>query len=183
VVRTVSTSSIVDRVAEAHDQGVHETAVGFKWVAEAMGDHDALMGGEESGGFGLTAHVRNKDGVFVALLAAAVEAARPYDDRVAELLDEHGAIVQDRVSVDCPAERKEPVLGELETALPDAVAGVDVADVSTVDGFKIALADGTWLLVRPSGTEPKMRIYAEAGSQERVDELLAEGRDLVAPLV
>ncbi|WP_135363097.1 phosphoglucomutase/phosphomannomutase family protein [Halosimplex halophilum] len=183
VVRTVSTSSIVDRVAEAHGQSVHETAVGFKWVAQAMADHDALMGGEESGGFGLTTHVRNKDGVGVAVLAAAVAAAEPYDDRVDALLERHGAIVQDRVSVDCPDERKGPVLSDLEDALPDELAGSAVEDVSTVDGFKAFLADGTWLLMRPSGTEPKLRVYAEASSQERVDELLAAGRELVEPLV
>ena len=97
VVRTVSTSSIVDRVADVHGQSVHETAVGFKWVAEAMGEHDALVGGEESGGFGLTAHVRNKDGVAVALLAAAITDAQSYDERIDGLLDSHGGIVQDRV--------------------------------------------------------------------------------------
>ncbi|WP_436923324.1 phosphoglucomutase/phosphomannomutase family protein [Halosimplex amylolyticum] len=183
VVRTVSTSSIVDRVAEDHDQAVHETAVGFKWVAEAMGDHNTVVGGEESGGFGLTAHVRNKDGVAFALLAAAIANAEGYDERVDGLLERHGGIVQDRVSVDCPEDRKEPVLADLEDALPDELAGVAVDDVSTVDGFKVFLADGTWLLLRPSGTEPKLRVYAEAGSQERVDELLAAGRDLVEPLV
>ncbi|MFB6088042.1 MAG: phosphoglucomutase/phosphomannomutase family protein [Haloarculaceae archaeon] len=183
VVRTVSTSSIVDRVAEDHGEAVHETAVGFKWVAAAMAEHDALMGGEESGGFGLSRHLRNKDGVLVALLAAAVAADESYDERVDRLLDDHGAIHQSRVSVNCPDERKEPVLDELESALPDAVAGVAVDDVNTVDGFKIALEDGTWLLVRPSGTEPKMRIYAEAGSTDRVDELLDAGRDIVDPLV
>ena len=183
VVRTVSTSSIVDRVAESHDQNVHETPVGFKWVAEAMADHDALMGGEESGGFGLTSHLRNKDGVFVALAAAAVAAERSYDERVAALLDTHGGIHQDRVSVDCPDDRKEGVLADLEGALPDAMAGADVDRVSTVDGFKVFLDDGSWVLVRPSGTEPKLRVYAEAGSDERVQELLDAGRDLVAPLV
>mgnify|MGYP000604466803 CR=1 FL=1 len=183
VVRTVSTSSIVDRVAEAHDQTVHETAVGFKWVAEAMAEGDALMGGEESGGFGLATHVRNKDGVAVAVLAAAIAAAEPYDDRVDALLGRHGDIVQDRVSVDCPDDRKASVLSDLEDALPDELAGSAVEDVSTVDGFKIFLADGTWLLMRPSGTEPKLRVYAEAGSQDRVDELLAAGRELVDPLV
>ncbi|WP_123536069.1 phosphoglucomutase/phosphomannomutase family protein [Halosimplex salinum] len=183
VVRTVSTSSIVDRVAEAHGAAVHETAVGFKWVAEAMGEHDALVGGEESGGFGLTAHVRNKDGVAVALLAAAIAADTGYDERVAALLDRHGDIVQDRVSVDCPDDRKDAVLADLEDALPDELAGSAVESVSTVDGFKVFLADGTWLLMRPSGTEPKLRVYAEAGSQERADELLDAGRGLVEPLV
>ncbi|MBX0322758.1 phosphoglucomutase/phosphomannomutase family protein [Halomicroarcula sp. F13] len=183
VVRTVSTSSIVDRVAEAHGQSAHEVAVGFKWVAEAMADHDALMGGEESGGFGLTDHLRNKDGVLLALVAAAAEAEESLDARVDRLLDEHGEIHQGRVSVDCPDERKGPVLDALEDELPDSVAGVDVAGVNTVDGFKIRLADDTWVLVRPSGTEPKLRVYAEAGSDQRVTELLRAGRELVVPLV
>ncbi|WP_226011228.1 phosphoglucomutase/phosphomannomutase family protein [Halomicrobium salinisoli] len=183
VVRTVSTSSIVDRVAEAHDQSVHETAVGFKHVAGAMAEHDALMGGEESGGFGVTSHLRNKDGVLVALLAAVAESDESLDARVDRLLAEHGEIHQDRVSVDCPDDRKAGVLADLEADLPESVAGQGVADVSTVDGFKMTLEDGTWLLVRPSGTEPKMRIYAEAGSRERVQELLEAGRDVVEPLV
>jgi phosphomannomutase len=183
VVRTVSTSSIVDRVAESHDQTVHETAVGFKWVADAMREHDALMGGEESGGFGLTSHLRNKDGVLLALLATAIDAEESYDERIAALLDRFGGIVQDRISVDCPDDRKEPVLRELDDALPDEVAGASVERVSSVDGFKIFLDDGTWLLVRPSGTEPKLRVYAEAGSQGRADELLAAGREIVEPLV
>ena len=182
-VRTVSTSSLVDRVAEAHGQSVHETAVGFKWVAEAMGDHDAVCGGEESGGFGVTAHLHNKDGVLLALLTAAAHVEEAIDDRVDRLLSAHGDIRQDRVSVDCPDERKQAVLDALEPALPDTVAGVEVAAVNTVDGFKIALADGTWLLVRPSGTEPKMRIYAEAGTDDRVAGLLEAGRELVEPHV
>ena len=183
VVRTVSTSSLVDRVAAAHGQAVHETAVGFKWVAEAMADHGALAGGEESGGFGVTAHLRNKDGVLLALLVAAAASERPLDARVDDLFDAHGEVHQDRVSVDCPDDRKPAVLDALERAIGDEVAGTPVEEVNTVDGFKTALADGAWLLVRPSGTEPKMRVYAEATSQERVEELLVAGRDLVAPHV
>jgi phosphomannomutase len=183
VVRTVSTSSIVDRVADDYDQVVHETPVGFKWVADAMAETDVVMGGEESGGFGVASHLRNKDGVYLALLAAGADATRSYDDRIESLLDQHGGIVQDRASVDCPDEHKEAVIEELSATLPEVVAGVEVEDVNDVDGFKIALADGTWLLVRPSGTEPKMRVYAEAGSQERVDDLLAAGEGLVEPLV
>jgi len=183
VVRTVSTSSIVDRVAEAHGQAVHETAVGFKWVAEAMGEHDALFGGEESGGFGLTDHLRNKDGVIMSLVAAAAQSEESLDARVDRLLEEHGEIHQSRISVDCPDDRKEPVLSDLETELPETIAGVAVDGINTVDGFKVRLEDGTWLLMRPSGTEPKLRVYAEAGSGERVEELLGAGRELVTPLV
>jgi alpha-D-glucose phosphate-specific phosphoglucomutase len=182
-VRTVSTSSIVDRVADAHGELVYETPVGFKWVADKMTEVDALMGGEESGGFGVRGHVPNKDGVLLALLAAAASAAESMDDRVDDLLATHGAVHQSRISVDCPDERKEPVIDALDGALPETIAGQPVDSVNDVDGFKISLADGTWLLVRPSGTEPKLRVYAEASSHERVEELLAAGRELVEPLV
>jgi phosphomannomutase len=182
-VRTVSTTFTVDRIAEAHGEAVIETAVGFKWVADAMAEHDALFGGEESGGYGLTDHVRNKDGVLVALLAAAAHAERPLQDRLADIVAEYGDAVQDRISVDCPDDRKTPVLRALADELPESVGGVAVDRVNDVDGFKILLEDGSWLLMRPSGTEPKLRVYAEAGSDARVEELLDAGRELVEPLV
>ena len=178
-VRTVSTTFLVDRVAEAHGQLAHETAVGFKHVARAMAEHDALFGGEESGGFGVRGHLRNKDGVLVALLAVAAHADEPIDDRLDRLEATYGAVVGDRIGVDCADDRKAAVLDALEAEIPDAVAGAAVEHVSTVDGFKLLLDDGSWLLVRPSGTEPKLRVYAEAESEPRVSELLAEGRTLV----
>ena len=182
-VRTVSTTFLIDRIAEAHGQETVETAVGFKWVAQAMATHDALIGGEESGGFSIRGHVREKDGVLMALLGAAATAAESIDARVDRLIDEHGDIVADKISVDCPDSEKGRVIDDLEATLPEEVADRDVADVVTLDGFKLLLSDGSWLLVRPSGTEPKMRVYAEAGSRERVDALLEAGRDLVAPLI
>ncbi|MEF8808717.1 phosphoglucomutase/phosphomannomutase family protein [Natronomonas sp.] len=182
-VRTVSTTYLVDRVAAAHGHDVHETPVGFKWVAEAMADHDALMGGEESGGFGVTGHLRNKDGVLVALLVAAAHSEESLDDRLDRLREAHGDIAQDRISVDCPDERKAAVIEDLDGSLPDRVAGVEIESVNDTDGFKMVLEDGSWLLVRPSGTEPKLRVYAEAESRQRVEELLEAGRDLVRPLV
>jgi phosphomannomutase len=182
-VRTVSTSSLVDRIAEAHRQGVHETPVGFKWVAQAMGEHDTLLGGEESGGYGVTAHLRNKDGVLLALLLAGAETERPLDDRIDDLFSTHGEIHQDRISLDCPDAKKAAVLDALDDDLPESFAGVAVKNVNTADGFKLTLADGTWVLVRPSGTEPKLRLYAEATSQERVAALLEAGREFVEPVV
>ncbi|MFC5133660.1 MULTISPECIES: phosphoglucomutase/phosphomannomutase family protein [Haloferacaceae] len=182
-VRTVSTTFLVDRIAEAHGEEVYETPVGFKWVAEAMGEHDALFGGEESGGFSVRGHVREKDGVLMALLAADAADAEPFDARVDRLLDEHGRIAAGKVSLDCPDDRKAGVLDELEDHIPESVDGHAVAEVVTLDGFKLLLANGSWLLVRPSGTEPKLRVYAEADSDDRVESLLAEGRELVEPLV
>ncbi|WP_435360116.1 phosphoglucomutase/phosphomannomutase family protein [Haloarchaeobius sp. DFWS5] len=183
VVRTVSTTFLLDRIAEAHGQEVVEVPVGFKYVAEAMGESDALMAGEESGGFSIRGHIREKDGVLMALLAGAVEHERAYDARVDDLLAEYGDIKQGKVSVDCPDSEKARVVDELSDEIPEEVAGVEVADVVTKDGFKLLLEDGSWVLVRPSGTEPKMRVYAEAPSSDRVTALLADGRELVASLV
>jgi len=182
-VRTVSTTFLIDRVAEAHGEDVIETAVGFKWVADAMGEHDALMAGEESGGFSIRGHVREKDGVLMALLACAIEAEAPYDDRISRLEAEHGGIVADKISLDCPDAEKSRVLDDLEGVIPDEIGGVPVERTVTVDGFKLLCEDGSWLLVRPSGTEPKLRVYAEASTESRVQAVLDAGRELVAPLV
>ncbi|KDE60281.1 phosphoglucomutase [Halostagnicola sp. A56] len=182
-VRTVSTTYLVDRIADTHDASVHEVPVGFKWVAQAMADHDALVGGEESGGFTIRGHVREKDGVLLALLAAAMHDEEPIDERVDRLLETHGTVVQDKTSVACPDERKAQVLADLEAEIPDAVADTAVEDVNTADGFKLLLADGSWLLVRPSGTEPVLRVYAEATDEDRVATLLTAGEELLEPLV
>jgi phosphomannomutase len=182
-VRTVSTTFLIDRIAAAHGHAVHETPVGFKWVAEAMADRGALVGGEESGGFGLTDHLRNKDGVLLALAAAAAHAEEPLDERLDRLREEHGDIVQDRRSVGCPDDRKAAVLAELSEGLPESIAGTEIDRVGRTDGFKLLLSDGSWLLIRPSGTEPKLRVYAEAGSEDRLEELLAAGVALLEPIV
>jgi phosphomannomutase len=182
-VRTVSTTFLIDRIADAHGEDVFETAVGFKWVAESMVEHDALVGGEESGGFSIRGHVPEKDGVLTSLLAAAATAEESMDHRVDRLLDEHGRIVADKISLDCPDSEKGRVLADLEDVIPERVADREVAEVVTLDGFKLLLADGSWLLVRPSGTEPKLRVYAEAGDETRVSELLEAGRELVTPLI
>jgi len=178
-VRSVSTTFLIDEIAEANGEAVVETPVGFKWVARAMAEHDALIGGEESGGFTIRGHVREKDGVLAALLAAAAESEESLDERVDRLLDAHGDIVPGKISVDCPDDQKAAAMAAIEDALPDELAGRAVAETSTVDGVKLLLDDGSWVLVRPSGTEPKLRVYAEAGSTEAVDALLADGRELV----
>jgi phosphomannomutase len=102
---------------------------------------------------------------------------------VETLTADHGAIHQDKTSVDCPDDRKAAAVDALGERIPDAVAGEPVEDVVTADGFKLLLADGSWLLVRPSGTEPVLRVYAEADSPARVEDLLDAGSDLVRAVV
>ncbi len=182
-VRTVSTTFLIDKIAAAHGEETVEVPVGFKWVAEGMRESNALCGGEESGGFGLTDHLLNKDGVLLALVIASAHAERSLDDRVDDILAEYGEIHQDRISVDCPDARKEAVLGELDDSLPESILDLEVDRVDEKDGFKIFLENGSWLLVRPSGTEPKLRVYAEADSDEQVRNLLEAGREIIEPLI
>ena len=179
VVRSVSTTFLLDRIAEAHGERAVETPVGFKWVADAMADHDALAGGEESGGHTLRGHIREKDGVLLAAVLAAAATTESVDSRLDRIAAEHGTVAADRVSVDCPDEAKPAVIDALGDAIPETVAGRAVADVVTLDGFKLLLDDGAWLLVRPSGTEPKMRVYAEGTDDEAVAAVVAAGRELV----
>ncbi|WP_138007919.1 phosphoglucomutase/phosphomannomutase family protein [Halalkalirubrum salinum] len=182
-VRTVSTTFLLDRIAEAHGESIVEVPVGFKWVAQGMDDDGVIVGGEESGGFSVRGHLREKDGVLMALFAGAIAAAKPFDDRLDRLAEEYGEIHADKISVDCPDNAKGAVLDALEAALPETVAGKEIDSIVTKDGFKLLLEDGSWLLVRPSGTEPKLRIYAEASSPERLDAVLEAGEAIVRPVV
>jgi len=182
-IRSVSTTSLIDRVAAARGQSVRERPVGFGNLAAAFVGSDALVAGEETGGFAVRDHLPNRDGVAVALLLAAAAADRPLDRRLDALLDTHGPLFSEKASVPCPPGAGPRVIDAVGDDLPETVGGVAVADVSTVDGFKIRFADGSWLLLRPSNTEPKMRVYAEAAAEERVAALLDAGRTLVADAV
>ncbi|ESS12066.1 MAG: phosphomannomutase [uncultured archaeon A07HR60] len=182
-VRSVSTTFLVDEVANARGGDVFEVPVGFKWVADAMDEQDALIGGEESGGFSIRGHVREKDGVLAGLLAASLASDEPFEARVQRLFESHGPIHTDRISVDCPDDRKQSVIETLTDQLPETVDGREVVDISSLDGVKLFLADGSWLLIRPSGTEPKLRVYAESSSEQHVSDLLTAGRELLGGVI
>lgn len=180
VVRTVATTHMVDSVAEYHGVRVHEVPVGFKWVAQAMREYDALMGGEESGGFTFRGHIPEKDGIYTALKTAEmlsrVGSLSEYWREVANL---YGERFYRRVGVKVPVDVMRPAINALIKDPPDSVAGLDVKQVVTMDGLKLLLEEGSWLLLRPSGTEPLMRVYAESLRRETTEAIIDEGANLV----
>lgn len=186
VVKTVSTTLMIDSLAEAYDLPLHETPVGFNHIADLMTTHDVLIGGEESGGIGVRGHIPEGDGVLMGLMLLEVMAyARaPLHEIVADLQQKHGPAHYARLDAMLAQQLpKKEVVTMLAEAAPAAINGETVARVDTTDGVKFYLADRSWLLIRPSGTEPVLRIYAEAGSPEAVKAMLKSGSEMGQKLI
>ena len=180
-VRTAATSHMVDAVARACGLEVRETPVGFKYISAEMRRAKVVIGGEESGGLSIGGHVPEKDGILACLLVAEMRAftGRPLKETLRALVDEVGPFYSQRVDLHVEGPAREKIVGMLCDSPPCKVAGAPVSRVSTVDGVKIELADGGWFLVRASGTEPVVRIYAEAPSKERLSAILDSARRIV----
>lgn len=183
VVRTVSTTRMVDRLAAKHGLELVETPVGFNHIADLMLAGGVLMGGEESGGMSICRHIPEGDGVLLGLLLLEVMAHAhvPLHELVADLLAQVGSAQYARTDLKLKRTvNKEEMAKRLVNGAPPEIAGIAIESIHTTDGIKYYLADGSWLLIRPSGTEPVLRIYAEAPSDERVKALLAFGGQLAA---
>ncbi|MBE2220992.1 MAG: phosphoglucomutase/phosphomannomutase family protein [Anaerolineae bacterium] len=181
VVRTVSTTRMIDRIATDHGLKVVETPVGFNHIADLMVADDVLMGGEESGGISIKGHIPEGDGVLMGLLLLEVmaDAKAPLHVLVEDLLAKYGPAQYARTDMKLkrPVNKADMVQMLLDNA-PDAIEGVTIDDIQTVDGVKYYLNDGSWLLIRPSGTEPVLRVYAEAPNDARVAALLGFGEEM-----
>ena len=181
VVRTVSTTRMIDRICAEHGLSLLETPVGFNHIADLMLEGDVLMGGEESGGMSIKGHIPEGDGILLGLLLLEVVAyhKKPLQQLVKELLTKYGPAQYSRTDMHLkrPVEKRVMTKLLLDSA-PEQISGVAVERVDTVDGVKYYLADGSWLLIRPSGTEPVLRVYAEAPSDERVAALLHFGEEM-----
>lgn len=178
VVKTVSTTLMIDAIAAAYDLKVHETPVGFNHIADLMMQHDVLMGGEESGGISLRGHIPEGDGIIMGLMLLEVvaHAGVPLHEVVADLQAKYGpahyARIDSRLTKQLP---KKEVVQMMVDSAPGNMNGETVQRVDTLDGVKFYLADRSWLLIRPSGTEPVLRIYAEAHTPDAVKNLLETG--------
>ncbi|MCB8982703.1 MAG: phosphoglucomutase/phosphomannomutase family protein [Ardenticatenaceae bacterium] len=181
VVRTVSTTRMVDRIAADHGLPLVETPVGFNHIADLMVANGVLMGGEESGGISVKGHIPEGDGVLMGLLLLEVmaDAQAPLHVLIEELLEKYGPAQYARTDMKLKRPlNKSDMVNFLVNAAPPAIAGVNVEEVQTVDGVKYYLDDGSWLLIRPSGTEPVLRVYAEAPNDDRVKALLGFGEEM-----
>jgi alpha-D-glucose phosphate-specific phosphoglucomutase len=183
-VRSVTSSVMADRLGEIYGVPIYETPVGFKYIGPKMQETGAMMGGEESGGFGFAMHLPERDAIVSGafLLDLMVKLGRPMSAVVEYLQDKVGKFYYDRVDVHFPPEEREAILQRVSAAQPGEVDGSKVARIySQVDGFpidgqKFVADDGSWLLIRFSGTEPLLRIYTETTSPDRVRRILDEGR-------
>lgn len=181
VVKTVSTTLMIDTLAERYGLTVHETPVGFNHIADLMMSRDVLIGGEESGGISLRGHIPEGDGILMGLMLLEVMAQTraPLHEIIQGLKDEFGPAHYARI--DTRLERQLPkkqIVSTLAEHAPAEIAGQRMARVNTLDGVKYTLADHSWLLIRPSGTEPVLRVYAEGRSSEMVREMLRIGSEL-----
>ena len=183
VVRTVSTTRMIDRLADRHGLQLVETPVGFNHIADQMLRNNFLMGGEESGGMSIKGHIPEGDGILMGLLLLEVmaDAGAPLHVLVDELLSDLGPAQYARTDLllNRPV-AKDQMVTMLVNSAPEKIDGVSVEDVQTTDGVKYYLDDGSWLLIRPSGTEPVLRVYAEAPDDDRVKALLNFGEEVAA---
>lgn len=181
VVKSISTTRMVDRLAEVYDLPVVETPVGFNHIADHMLNDDVLIGGEESGGLSIKGHIPEGDGVLMGLLMLEVLASAqcPLHELVDALQRKAGPAHYARrdIALRTPVTKRKMVERLLDEA-PNTLAGESVEDVNTLDGVKYLLADDSWLLIRPSGTEPVLRVYAEGRDPTMVDTLLAYGEQV-----
>lgn len=178
VVRTFSQSVLLGRIAAAHNLKIHETAIGFKYIADLMLKEDILLGAEESGGIGVKGHIPERDGLLNSLLflEAIIAAGKTPSEMLRELHLEFGEFHFGRRDLQIEVERGKKLVKGLASQPPSGFAGRKVRDVQTIDGVKLVFEDESWLLFRQSGTEPVLRIYAEATSLNQVNLLLDEGQ-------
>jgi phosphomannomutase len=180
VVKTVSTTQMLNRLAAKYDLPLHETPVGFNYIGDLMMANDVLIGGEESGGISIKGHIPEGDGILMGLLMAEVVAycRKSPEALLDEVMAEIGRFDYARNDFKVRPFDKKMLVGRLVEMAPQEMGGIALASVNTRDGVKYLLADNSWLLIRPSGTEPVLRVYAEAHTPETVEALLVEGRKL-----
>jgi phosphomannomutase len=176
IVKTLSTTNMLVKLGKLYDVPVYETGVGFKYVAPKMLETNAMLGGEESGGYAFRGHVPERDGILAGLyfIDMMVRTGKKPSQLIDALFEKVGAHFYDRIDTPFSGDRNTREQRILDSK-PESIGGLKVLNLDTTDGFKFNLADGGWLLIRFSGTEPIMRVYCETTHQEKVKAILEDG--------
>jgi phosphomannomutase len=180
IVKTVTSTSMLYRLGELFNVPVIETPVGFKYVAPVMIEKKALIGGEESGGYGFRGHVPERDAILAGLyfLDLMVKTRKTPSQLLDYLFSKVGPHHYKRRDFHFPEEQRQFIISRIQDGKTTEIGGQKVANFDRVDGFRYTLQDKSWLLIRFSGTEPLLRIYAETSSPEGVDKMLDAGQEL-----
>ena len=180
LVKTITSTSMLDRLGELYKVPVFETPVGFKYVAPVMIAQNGLIGGEESGGYGFRGHIPERDAIPAGLyfLDFMVKTGKTPSQLLSYLYSKVGEHYYDRIDLHFPEEKRLAIIRRVSEGEPKYIENIKVVRVDTQDGFRFILADNSWLLIRFSGTEPILRIYAETNDTERLKRMLQFGREL-----
>lgn len=180
VARSVATTHLIDAVAAHHGLAVHETPVGFKFIGELLAKGEIVFGGEESAGLSIKGHVPEKDGILAGALVAEMVAftGKTIQDLLKDLFEQVGVLYSTRQDLTISEHMQEEVKRVIERP-PNTFAESEVTQVNKLDGCKLVLSDGSWYLIRPSGTEPIVRCYGEANTPTRLEEIMQAGRELL----
>ncbi|MBE0448618.1 MAG: phosphoglucomutase/phosphomannomutase family protein [Actinobacteria bacterium] len=182
IVRTVATTHLLDEIARDNNIEAIEMPVGFKYIAQVMMERPVVIGGEESGGLSIQGHIPEKDGLLADLLLAEVVAyeQKPLSLILDEIYDRYGKFYSKRLDIRYPTDRKDELLDNLKNRPPAAVDGDKVAEIRLIDGVKYILESGDWILARPSGTEPLVRVYIESRDENRFANLESYAHQIIA---
>lgn len=174
IVKTFSTTNMLNKQAEKYDLPIETTPIGFKYIAELIVNGNVIVGGEESGGLAVKGHIPERDGIYIGLLVTEmmVKSGKKLSELVQELFDEFGNHAYYRNDLHTDDEKKNAMIAYCESKKLTEVAGLNVVDWQFTDGIKQIMEDGSWLLVRPSGTEPVLRIYSEAPTADQAKALV-----------
>ncbi len=180
LVKTVSTTVMANKLAKLYGVDVYETGVGFKYVAPKMLEVDAILGGEESGGFAFRNHIPERDGILAGLylLDLMVKTGRSPSQLLELVFSLVGPHYYDRVDRRMAAEERPAIEARIRSAEPRSIAGLRVESIDRSEGYRYCLEDGDWVLIRFSGTEPVIRVYCETTHADKVQALLSEGLGL-----
>ena len=181
VVKTVSTTTLIDKLCAKYGLTLHIVPIGFKNICEWMLKEPVLIGGEESGGIGVLGYIPERDGPLMSLMLLETMAVRKkrLEEQIAELMAEFGPHEYQRVDLHPEPSKMPAVVKSLSEDNPEEIAGLKVQKIDRLDGTKFFFENDAWLLLRASGTEPVVRVYAESSSQEKVSALIAAGLGLV----